>query len=72
MVDQIRCELAAEEALHYGIAIFLFLDGGVVYEVDVLFEIIVFELCVAYLARDYVLVDEYVVWIEVNDCGSVA
>ena len=72
MVDQIGGELVTEEALYYRITVFLFLDSGVVCDVDVLFEVVVFELCVADLAGNDELGDEDVVWVVVDDCGFVA
>lgn len=72
VLDQIGCEFAAEEALHHCVAIGLFLDGGVVSEVDVLLEIGVSELAVAYLAGHDVLADEDIVGVVLDDWCFVA
>lgn len=67
MLNQIARQLPTQETFYYCIAVALFLDGSIVRSIYMLLEVIVFELTVTDLAGYYVLADQDIVRIVLDN-----
>ena len=67
MLNQIARQLPTQETFYYCIAVALFLDGSIVRSIYMLLEVIVFELTVTDLAGYYVLADQDIIRIVLDN-----
>lgn len=67
MLNKITHQLPTQETFYHCIAITLFLDGSIVRGIDMFLEVVVFELTVTDLAGYYVLADQDIVRIVLDN-----